>query len=564
MKLRNRALLSLVSGLLLLAPASRAVAQTVTATVSLPGGPVAVDVNPVTHQAYVANLTGGRNCNPILNRCTYWDVTNATAINGSTNSPATLWSSQGYVLGLGLPNAPGSVAANPITNQTYALAAGSGNVFVIDGATSAVTATNATLVWAVTVNPVTNKIYGAYNNSVFFYSPPSGFTVMDGTSNAVTTVTVPGVVSPVAIDLNPVTNKIYMANNGSANVTVIDGTTNAFSNVPAGNSPVALAVNPITNKVYVVNNATNGTVTVIDGATNATTTVSVGGAPTALGINPVTNKIYVANNGSNNITVIDGATNATATLTDSTASQPTAVAVDVLTNQIYVANAGSATITVIDGTSNALTTVSNPNGGTTQISPDPVTNTVYALDVGGNSVTVIAGAAGSAAPDFALGETSASLTLPSGGGQATDTIIVGPPYGNTVDLSCSVSGPAPVPSCELSATSVTPGPTYGTATLTMTAPAAATMLAPSLHPRLGGLYAAWLPLTFGITLMGGSRKRRGQWLLVGFLLLLLLWQVACGGNGTGQTTHTQTNYTVTVTGTSGAIQHTAQVAVTVE
>ena len=35
--------------------------------------------------------------------------------------------------------------------------------------------------------------------------------------------------------------------------------------------------------------------TVIDGATNATTTVSAGTGPNAIAVNPVTNKIYVAN-----------------------------------------------------------------------------------------------------------------------------------------------------------------------------------------------------------------------------------------------------------------------------
>ena len=34
----------------------------------------------------------------------------------------------------------------------------------------------------------------------------------------------------------------------------------------------------------------------------------------AVAVNPVTNKIYVANYGSNNVTVIDGATNATTTV----------------------------------------------------------------------------------------------------------------------------------------------------------------------------------------------------------------------------------------------------------
>ena len=35
-----------------------------------------------------------------------------------------------------------------------------------------------------------------------------------------------------------------------------------------------------------------------------------------MAVNPVTNKIYVANVGSNNVTVIDGATNATTTVAE--------------------------------------------------------------------------------------------------------------------------------------------------------------------------------------------------------------------------------------------------------
>ena len=55
--------------------------------------------------------------------------------------------------------------------------------------------------------------------------------------------------------------------------------------------------------------------TVIDGATNSTTTVSAGTEPYSVAVNPVTNKIYVANVRSGNVTVIDGATNSTATVT---------------------------------------------------------------------------------------------------------------------------------------------------------------------------------------------------------------------------------------------------------
>ena len=38
--------------------------------------------------------------------------------------------------------------------------------------------------------------------------------------------------------------------------------------------------------------------TVIDGATKATATVAAGTNPCAVAVNPVTNKIYVANSGS--------------------------------------------------------------------------------------------------------------------------------------------------------------------------------------------------------------------------------------------------------------------------
>ena len=75
-------------------------------------------------------------------------------------------------------------------------------------------------------------------------------------------------------------------------------------------------------------------VTVIDGATNLTTSVSVGKSPYAIAVNPVTNKIYVANNRSNNVTVIDGATNSTTTV--SAGASPQTVAVNPVTNKIYV------------------------------------------------------------------------------------------------------------------------------------------------------------------------------------------------------------------------------------
>ena len=71
----------------------------------------------------------------------------------------------------------------------------------------------------------------------------------------------------------------------SNNVTVIDGATNAITTLAAGTTPRAVAVNPVTNKIYVANNGSND-VTVIDGATNTITTLAAGTLPRAVVIDP--------------------------------------------------------------------------------------------------------------------------------------------------------------------------------------------------------------------------------------------------------------------------------------
>jgi YVTN family beta-propeller protein len=65
-----------------------------------------------------------------------------------------------------------------------------------------------------------------------------------------------------------------------------------------------VAVNPVNNKVYVANSVA-GTVTVIDGATNGTTTVTADSESYAVAVNPVTNKVYVTNIAAGTVTVID-------------------------------------------------------------------------------------------------------------------------------------------------------------------------------------------------------------------------------------------------------------------
>src|SRR5579859_7748274 len=160
--------------------------------------------------------------------------------------------------------------------------------------------------------------------------------------------------------------------------------------VTVGTAPSAVAVNPVTNKIYIAN-ATSNNVTVIDGATNTITPVATGTSPKAIAVNPFTNKIYVANNGGSSVTVINGADNtAAAPVTVGTA--PSAIAINPVTNFIYVVNTGSNNVSVINGGNNTVAATVSVGTAPNAVAVNPVTNKIYVTNSGSsntNSVTVI-------------------------------------------------------------------------------------------------------------------------------------------------------------------------------
>ncbi len=68
-------------------------------------------------------------------------------------------------------------------------------------------------------------------------------------------------------------------------MSVINGTTNAVTNLTVGTDPQAVAVNPLTNTIYVANYG-DGTMSVINGTTSAVSSVTVGTGPYAVAVNP--------------------------------------------------------------------------------------------------------------------------------------------------------------------------------------------------------------------------------------------------------------------------------------
>lgn len=202
---------------------------------------------------------------------------------------------------------------------------------------------------------------------------------------------------------------------------------------------------------------------------------------------------------------------------------------------------------------------------------DGAGNLYGATQLGGSSGKgVVFELGGGVAPDFSLAAASATVSV-NDGGKASDTVTIAPQngsFGNAIQLTCAVTGPAPMPTCALSPSSVTPGAGSVTSTLTVTAPAATVMqFHPSYLQLSKSLYALGLPLMFGIVVVGRSKtKHRWSFVFCGLLLALVVLQMACGGSSSssGSTTSFPRNYAVAVSGASGAIEHTAQVIVTVQ
>ncbi len=251
--------------------------------------------------------------------------------------------------------------------------------------------------------PVPMRAYGTYSNG----------TVMDITSQVTWSLVsgqsgigAKGLLTAVASGSDTVQAALGTVQ-GTAPALAVLNTDNqtVTATIPVGQSPIGAAINPLTNKIYVANQASNN-VTVIDGATNTTTTIAAGTGPSAIAVNPVTNRIYVTNQNSNNVTVIDGGTGATTTV--GTGNTPSTLAVNPVSNQIFVLNHGG--ITIIDGATNNTIPISL-SSLPIALAVNPATNYVYVTTFTG-SVAIVNGATDSlSSTTINLGTQGGPLTL---------------------------------------------------------------------------------------------------------------------------------------------------------
>ena len=166
-------------------------------------------------------------------------------------------------------------------------------------------------------------------------------------------------------------------------------------------------------------------------------------------------------------------------------------------------------------------------------------------------------------PDFSVSPATTNLSVKRGS-QVSEVLTFGAQGGfsGTIALTCSVTGVAPTPTCGFSPSSVTAG---SSSTLTVDTAGLSATLAPQLPGMTAKLYAASLPFGALAFLLGATscRKRRRAWILGIAFLSGIVVSAGCGSGGSNQPHFVAQSYTVTVTATSGTIQHSRTINVTV-
>jgi len=174
-------------------------------------------------------------------------------------------------------------------------------------------------------------------------------------------------------------------------------------------------------------------------------------------------------------------------------------------------------------------------------------------------------------PDFFLSPAAKSLTAATGG-QATDVISISEQGGfaSAIQLTCSVTGPSPTPTCLLSPSNIPPGANSPSSTLTIAVPAKSAY-PPTARVKwhsgteygFGLALALVLLITIQFSIREARPPRRNLLRMAKPLAFAAIW-LSLGACGGGSSPPPPQAFTVTVTATSGTLQHVTSVSITVQ
>jgi len=175
--------------------------------------------------------------------------------------------------------------------------------------------------------------------------------------------------------------------------------------------------------------------------------------------------------------------------------------------------------------------------------------------------------------DFAISVSPPSATV-TAGNSVSYTLMATPSFGFNAKVTLSCGGAPPLSTCSVSPASVTPdGTNAATATVTVTT-AQRSLVPPGRGPhlnlprpatRVAPAWLLWLLLLTTLATLAFLSRRRA-WAGLGFALFLVLVWSACGAGGSPVGVPSGTpagNYTLTLSGTSGTVNHTTTASLTV-
>ncbi|MBD2705246.1 beta-propeller fold lactonase family protein [Spirosoma sp. BT702] len=183
---------------------------------------------------------------------------------------------------------------------------------------------------------------------------------------------------------------------------------NIITSVPVGRVPFGVSVSPDGSRVYVTNTLSNN-VSVINTATNTViATIPVGNNPKGVSVSLNGSRVYVANTDSDNVSVINTATNSV-TATIPVGNTPVGVSVSPDGNRVYVANTN--TVSVINTATNSVTATITVGGILEGISVSPDGSRVYVTNQTSNVLSVINTATNSVAGIIGVGNEPSGISV---------------------------------------------------------------------------------------------------------------------------------------------------------
>ena len=302
-----------------------------------------------------------------------------------------------------------------------------------------------------------------------------------GTSAAPPSTTVG--VAPGTPLYDPANNEIYVPDAGSANVSVLSGSTDdLLTTIPVGSNPETPVLDPGSGEIFVAN-FLSGNVSVINASTDLVVgSITVGTGPRVPTYDPASDELFVPNNGSGNISVLSGVSaRVVATLVVGT--EPDTGAYDAANEELYVPNFGSDNVSVLNGSRNAFVASVDVGSGPSPPVYDPADGDLYVPNLGSGNVSVIYGSTNQVVATILVG----SLPFVVRGGSEPIDIFSRTTAPTGAPLYDPANHEVYVADAGSAAVSVINGTSY---TVTATIGVGSGPQAPVLDPGSGNIYVA--------------------------------------------------------------------------